>query len=63
MTVLEISAYLRVDRSTVYRLVKRGQIPYFCVGKKTYRFSRKEITEWLASGGGGWPLKKKQQAV
>ena len=31
MTVREVSAYLRVHPSTIYRLVKRNQIPAFHV--------------------------------
>lgn len=29
MTVREVAAYLRVHPSTIYRLLKRGQIPGF----------------------------------
>ena len=32
MTVREVSAYLRVHRSTIYRLLKHRQIPAFQVG-------------------------------
>jgi excisionase family DNA binding protein len=53
MTAPEIAAYLRIDRTTLYKLIRRGQIPCFRIGKKNYRFSRTEIVEWLASGGSG----------
>ena len=32
MTVREVSAYVRVHRSTIYRLLKQRQIPAFQVG-------------------------------
>jgi excisionase family DNA binding protein len=57
MTTLEITDYLRINRGTLYRLVKRGQIPCFRVGND-YRFSRTQITEWLGSGGSRKPRPK-----
>lgn len=32
MTVREVSAYLKVDQSTIYRLLKRHRIPAFHMG-------------------------------
>src|SRR5437868_4755172 len=43
MTVEELSQYLHIHRSTVYRLLKRGEIPAFSIGSD-WPFNR-------ASGG------------
>jgi excisionase family DNA binding protein len=45
MTVNEVCAYLRVHRSTLYRLLKAGRIPYFRMGSD-YRFNREQIKNW-----------------
>lgn len=46
MTVKEVSAYLRLAESTVYKLAQEGQLPGRKVGG-AWRFSRKEIKRWL----------------
>jgi excisionase family DNA binding protein len=45
LTVDELSAYLRIHRNTLYRLIKAGQIPCFRVGFD-YRFNREAIDAW-----------------
>jgi excisionase family DNA binding protein len=45
MTVTEVADYLRIHRSTVYRLLKDNRIPAFRVGSD-WRFSRDAIDEW-----------------
>jgi len=45
MTVRELSAYLRVHPSTIYRLLKRNQIPGFRVGAD-WRFEIDVIDRW-----------------
>jgi excisionase family DNA binding protein len=45
MTVREVSAYLRVHPSTIYRLLKHHQIPAFQVGSD-WRFSIEMIDSW-----------------
>ena len=42
MTVKEVSAYLRLAESTVYKLAQEGQLPGRKVGG-AWRFSRKSI--------------------
>jgi excisionase family DNA binding protein len=44
-TAKEISEYLRVHPSTVYRLLARKQIPAFRVGSD-WRFSLQAIDQW-----------------
>jgi len=38
--------YLRIHKSTLYRLIKRDEIPYFRIGSD-YRFNREAIDEWM----------------
>lgn len=46
MTVEEVSIYLKLGKSTVYKLVQEGKLPGRKVGG-TWRFSRVGIEEWL----------------
>jgi excisionase family DNA binding protein len=46
VNVKELSDFLRVHPSTVYRLVKTGHLPAFRVGD-SLRFNLEEIEEWL----------------
>ncbi len=50
MTVGEVSKFLRVHPSTIYRLLKRGRLPAFRVGSD-WRFRRSEMEKWLENGG------------
>jgi excisionase family DNA binding protein len=45
LTVNELADYLRVHRSTIYRLLKNNQIPAFRVGSD-WRFNKNAIDEW-----------------
>jgi excisionase family DNA binding protein len=45
MTLEETADYLRVHPSTVYRLVKRRQLPAFKVGSD-WRFNLESIDRW-----------------
>jgi excisionase family DNA binding protein len=45
MTVREVSAYLRVHPSTLYRLLKRYQVPAFRMGSD-WRFNIEAIDRW-----------------
>lgn len=51
LTTDELAAYLRVHPSTVYRLVKRGSIPWFKIGSD-YRFNTEAIDEWRLKSRG-----------
>lgn len=44
LTVAEVAAFLRVNRSTVYKLIRRGELPAFKVGSD-WRFNRSQIEE------------------
>ncbi len=47
LTVEDVAEYLRVHPSTIYRLVKRKQLPAFKVGSD-WRFNRESIDRWRA---------------
>ena len=49
MTVTEVAQYLQVHPSTLYKLVRRHQIPAFKIGSD-YRFERGAIAKWMADG-------------
>jgi excisionase family DNA binding protein len=46
MTMDEVAEYLRVHRTTIYRLIKRHKIPAFRVGKN-WRFNIEDVNRWL----------------
>ena len=50
MTVRDVSAYLRVQPSTIYRLLKHHQIPAFHVGSD-WRFNIETIDSWRLGQG------------
>jgi len=50
LTVSELSDYLRVHRSTIYRLLKKGQLPGFKIGSD-WRFNVEAIDEWRLHQG------------
>jgi len=52
MTIGEVASYLRCHESTLYRLIKRKQIPYFKLGSD-YRFERAAIEAWVKRSDDG----------
>lgn len=49
LTTKQVQALLRVDRTTIYRMVESGQLPAIRVGKQ-WRFAQSEVDGWLHSG-------------
>ncbi|MGH7815543.1 MAG: helix-turn-helix domain-containing protein [Candidatus Binataceae bacterium] len=47
MTVKDLSEYLRVHPSTVYKLLRRGELPAFRIGTD-WRFNAEMIDRWCA---------------
>lgn len=45
ITISELSEYLRVHRSTLYRLLKKGELPGFKIGSD-WRFNVEAIDKW-----------------
>lgn len=50
MTLQEVAAYLKIARSTAYKLAREGKIPGQKVGRH-WRFHRVAIDEWLSDRG------------
>ena len=48
MTIDEIASYLRIPRSSVYKLAQEGKIPAQKVGKH-WRFHRDTIELWMSN--------------
>jgi len=45
LTVSEVAEYLHVHPSTIYRLLRKREIPAFRVGSD-WRFNRESIDDW-----------------
>ncbi|MDO9117786.1 MAG: helix-turn-helix domain-containing protein [Nitrospira sp.] len=48
MTVQEVARFLRVPKSTVYKLARVGELPASKIGKH-WRFLRRDIHDWMHS--------------
>ncbi len=48
MTAAEVADLVKIPRSTVYDLARRGLLPGHRIGR-SWRFVRQEIEEWLLS--------------
>lgn len=46
LTIEELSAYLKVPKSTLYKLVREGKLPSHKVGRH-WRFRKEAIDRWL----------------
>ncbi|MEW6542421.1 MAG: helix-turn-helix domain-containing protein [Nitrospirota bacterium] len=46
LTVIEVAQFLRVPKSTVYKLARLGELPASKIGKH-WRFLRRDIQEWM----------------
>jgi excisionase family DNA binding protein len=50
LTVSELAQYLRCNPSTIYRLLKRSEIPAFKLGHD-WRFLISDIDRWIRDSG------------
>ena len=50
LTIDELAEYLRISRSTLYKLAQDGKIPCRKVGRH-WRFRKQAIDRWLERGG------------
>ena len=48
LTVMDVAQFLRVPKSTVYKLARVGELPASKVGKH-WRFLRRDIHQWMHS--------------
>jgi excisionase family DNA binding protein len=46
LTIDELAAYLKISKSTLYKLVREGKIPSQKVGRH-WRFRKRAIDRWL----------------
>jgi excisionase family DNA binding protein len=46
MTLEELAIYLKLPKSTIYKLVQEGRIPGQKLGKQ-WRFGKQAIDQWL----------------
>ncbi len=46
LTVLDVARFLRVPKSTVYKLARLGQLPASKIGKH-WQFLRRDIHDWM----------------
>jgi excisionase family DNA binding protein len=47
LTIRDVAEYLKVHPSTIYRLLKKKQLPAFKIGSD-WRFNRESIDRWRA---------------
>jgi excisionase family DNA binding protein len=59
LTIDELAVYLKLAKSTVYKLAQEGTIPGQKVGRH-WRFHRESIEEWLKQSRGAKPTGKKK---
>jgi excisionase family DNA binding protein len=52
LTVAEVAHFLRVPKSTVYKLARLGQIPASKIGKH-WRFLRSDLQHWMETRANG----------
>jgi len=60
MTIEELSAYLKIPKSTLYKLVREGKVPSQKVGRH-WRFRKEAIDRWLGETQAEEPDTKGEQ--
>ena len=62
LTTKQLMDLLRVDRTTIYRMLNAGQLPRIRVGGQ-WRFSRDAIAKWIAEQNPASPVETKTEFV
>jgi excisionase family DNA binding protein len=57
LTIDELATYLKVSKSSLYKLVQEGKVPGQKVGKH-WRFLRSSIDDWLGNNSSGESAKQ-----
>jgi len=52
LTIDELSTYLKIPKSSLYKLVRGGKVPCQKIGRH-WRFHREAIDEWLKEAPNG----------
>jgi len=60
MDIKELSAYLKIPKTTLYRLAREGKIPRQKIGRH-WRFHKDAIDKWLAEEPEGRALGRKKE--
>ncbi|ARN78247.1 hypothetical protein BST97_09720 [Nonlabens spongiae] len=47
LSVAELSIYLGISMSAVYKLTSKNEIPFYCPGGKKIYFKKQEINQWI----------------
>ena len=50
LTIGELAIYLKIPKSTLYKLVREGKIPSKKIGRH-WRFQKRSIERWLERAG------------
>lgn len=50
LTIQELSAYLKIPKSTLYKLVRESKVPCQKIGRH-WRFRKEAIDRWLEEPG------------
>jgi excisionase family DNA binding protein len=56
MTAQELSTYLKITTTTIYKLAQQGEIPSFKIGSE-WRFKKELVDRWLENGACHAPKK------
>ena len=51
LTVDEVAEYLRLNRETVLRKARKGEIPAIKMGYRSYRFYKDQVDGWVKARG------------
>jgi predicted DNA-binding transcriptional regulator AlpA len=49
----EIMKFFKISEPTLHLLIKKSDIPHFYLGKKSLRFRKESVMQWLAKLEGG----------
>jgi len=60
MTLEEVSRYLRINKSTVYRMARDGTLPAWKLGN-VWRFKKEAIERWIADTQKAQQLKARRK--
>jgi len=50
LTIDELASYLKIPKSTLYKLVREGRVPCQKIGRH-WRFRKRAIDRWLEQAG------------
>jgi len=60
LTLPQLAEYLQLGKSTVYKMVQKGEIPGIKIANQ-WRFEKSDIDKWLQSQRGKWKVSDNQE--